>query len=131
MHSLTHVVVGIIVNANNEILIAERPPGKSYHGFWEFPGGKIETNESILQALQRELFEELGINVISAEAWLQFNYTYPDRAICLDVWRVTQFTGEPCGLESQRIQWAALAQLNQFQFLPGNKEILEKIEYLS
>jgi 8-oxo-dGTP diphosphatase len=124
---LIHVAVGIITNERNEVLIAERPSGKSYNGFWEFPGGKVEKNETILQALQRELLEELGIQLITAEAWLEFNYTYPDRAICLHTWRVTQFTGEPRGVESQRIQWASLDQLDQFQFLPGNVDILKQL----
>jgi 8-oxo-dGTP diphosphatase len=122
-----HVAVGLVFNARGEILIAQRPPGKSQSGLWEFPGGKVEANETAFQALQRELFEEIGIQVITAEAWLQVEYAYSDRHVLLDTWRVTEFSGEPQGKEQQLVKWISIACLDQFQFPAGNREIIAKL----
>lgn len=124
---VVQVAVGVVLNSLSEVLIAQRPPGKSLSGLWEFPGGKLETNETVFQALQREFLEEVGINIIHAEPWLHFDYAYVDRAVVLNIWRISQFSGEPVGLESQQVQWVSLDQLNQFEFLPANKIILEKL----
>lgn len=123
-----HVAVGLVFNAHGAILIAQRPPGKYQSGWWEFPGGKVETNETVFQALQRELLEEVDIHVITAEPWLQTAYDYPDRKVLLDTWRVTQFSGEPRGKERQLVQWVALDCLQQFQFPLGNREVIEKLQ---
>ena len=130
-HDKIHVAVGIVFHACGDVLIAQRPLQKSHSGSWEFPGGKVEENESVFQALQRELLEEVGIQVITAEAWLQLDYIYSDRHVFLHVWRVTEFSGEPMGLENQLVQWVSLNQLNQFQFLSANYPILERILALS
>ena len=124
---LMHVAVGVIFNVRGEVLIAERPPGKYQSGLWEFPGGKVEENETVFQALQRELFEEVGIQIITAESWLQVKYEYSDRKVLLDTWRVTEFSGEPVGKEGQSIQWIPLSRLSQFQFPAGNQEIIQKL----
>ncbi|MCD6038652.1 MAG: Nudix family hydrolase [Gammaproteobacteria bacterium] len=122
--SIVHVAVGVIFNAHNEVLIAQRPPDKPYSGVWEFPGGKIEKRETIFQALQRELLEEVGIHVITAHPWLQVEHDYPERSVLLHTWRVTQFLGEAIGKEKQLIQWVSIDGLNQFEFAAGNREIL-------
>ena len=122
-----HVAVGIVRNAVGEILIAQRPLSKYKGGLWEFPGGKVEQNESSFEALQRELKEEVGIDVIAAENWFQFEYDYTDRVVLLDIWRITQFTGEPHGREGQSVKWILPSQFDQFQFPDGNKIIIEKI----
>ncbi len=124
---IVHVAVGIVFNERNEVLIAQRPPDKSYSGLWEFPGGKAEANETILQALKRELQEEVGIQVLAAQAWLQLDYAYSDRHVFLHIWRVLEFLGEPAGLEGQNIQWIPLNRIDQFQFLPANRDILKKL----
>ncbi len=124
---MMHVAVGIIRNALGEILIAQRPKDKYKGGLWEFPGGKIEPEETIFQALQRELKEELGILVLAANPWLQFQHDYTDRIVLLDVWNVIQFSGEPNGKEGQPIQWVNHQQLHQFEFPAGNQVILEKL----
>lgn len=121
------VAVGIIRNAFGDILIAKRPEHKYKGGLWEFPGGKIESHETVFAALQRELEEELGITVLSAEPWLKFQHDYTDRIVLLNVWNVTNFTGEPAGREGQAIQWISPHDLHQFEFPAGNKVILENI----
>lgn len=125
-----YVVVGII-RRENKLLIAERPIGKSYSGYWEFPGGKIEENESGKEALTRELHEELGIIVTAAEPWFSHTHTYPDKTVCLEVWLVTAFSGEPHGKEKQAIRWATVPEMLSLPLLEGNWPIMERIEMLS
>lgn len=122
-----HVAVGVIFNSEREVLIAKRPAHKYKGGLWEFPGGKVEVGETVFAALQRELNEEIGINIIYAEPWLQIQHDYQDRVVLLDTWIVTQFSGEPQGQEGQVIQWVKLADLSHFQFPDGNKVIIEKL----
>ena len=124
---MMHVAVGIIINADQEVLIARRPAGKTSSGLWEFPGGKVESDETVFQALQRELHEEIGIQVITAESWMQVEYDCPDRNVLLDTWKVTQYIGEPHGREGQAVRWVQTQQLNQFEFPEGNRLILEKL----
>jgi 8-oxo-dGTP diphosphatase len=122
------VAVGVILNKKREVLIAQRPPGKYQSGLWEFPGGKVEENETSYMALQRELLEEVGITVIDSEFLLQVPYNYVDRKVLLDAWLVTQFVGEPGGKENQLVQWVSVRELNQFEFPAGNKFIIEKLK---
>lgn len=122
-----HVAVGILKNANGEVLIAKRPEGKYKSGLWEFPGGKVEANETVFEALCRELKEEIGVFVANAESWLRISHDYGDRKVLLDVWRVTEFSGEPKGVENQEVRWVSTAILNRFQFPDGNRVILERL----
>jgi 8-oxo-dGTP diphosphatase len=122
-----HVAVGVLIDEYGKILIAQRPPGKYQPGLWEFPGGKVEENETAFQALQRELFEEIGIQVIVANPWLKIEYDYSDRKVLLDTWRITEFSGVPHGKEGQPIQWVLPGELNQLQFPAGNREIIERL----
>jgi len=122
-----HVVVGVIRNASGDILIAQRPEGKYKSGLWEFPGGKVEAGEMVFHALQRELKEELNIDVMTAESWLQHQYDYSDRSILLDTWKVITFSGVPEGAEGQAIRWVSPQDLQQFQFPEGSAFILERM----
>ena len=122
------VVVGIIFNSQQEIFIAKRPPDKYKGGLWEFPGGKVEKNETILQALQRELKEEIGIDVLDAKPWLITNHDYGDRFVILNVWTVTDFIGQPHGREGQQISWVSKHSLSQLEFPEGNTEIIKNIQ---
>ena len=102
---LIEVACGVLVNATGEVLLAQRPEGKIAAGWWEFPGGKIERGESALQALSRELHEELGVSVQQASPLIRFRHEYSNRVIVLDTWRVTAFDGEPRSCEGQALRW--------------------------
>ena len=121
--SIVPVVVGII-QTGQTYLIAERPQGKPYAGFWEFPGGKIESHESAYQALVRELKEELGIAVMSADPLCIYPHTYPDKKVLLHCWRVTAFEGTPIGKEGQQLCWASHQLLTTKKILEGSRKIL-------
>lgn len=124
-----HAVAGILMR-NNKILIAERPVGKPYAGYWEFPGGKVEKNETSYQALQRELHEELAIDLLAAKQLLTHTHTYPDKTVNLDVWLVENFRGEPHPKEQQILQWTSLGELTTFHLLEGNWAMVDKIKQL-
>lgn len=126
---MTDVVVGILIR-ENKILIAERPQDKPYSGYWEFPGGKVEAQETHQKALNRELYEELGIHVQAAQQWFAHTHVYPDKTIFLDIWLVTQFSGEPQSKENQILRWVSLKEMQEFPLLAGNYPILEKFEIL-
>lgn len=117
-----------ILQKENKILLAERPQGKPYSGFWEFPGGKIETNETGEQALIRELHEELGIEVNTAQLLFPHIYTYPDKIVHLQVWLVSQFKGEPHGKENQTLRWVTMSEMMSMKLLEGNWAILDKLK---
>lgn len=123
-----HVAVGIIINPQGEVLIAKRPAHKYKGGLWEFPGGKLEPGETVFKALERELKEEIGIQIIAAAPWLQITHDYKDRNVLLDTWLITHYSGEPQGQEGQDIRWVKPALLNQFEFPDGNRAIIEKLK---
>jgi len=123
-----HVVTGIIFNKKNEVLISLRPPHKPFPDLWEFPGGKVEENESSFSALKRELKEEINIDIISAEPFMQFDHVYPERVIFLDVWKIAEFSGIPHGAENQMIRFESIPNLSSLPFPDGNKFIIEKLK---
>lgn len=124
-----HVVAAVIYNRRHQILLAQRPLDKHQGGKWEFPGGKVEPNESAKNALQRELLEELGIEAepTSMQPLLEIKHAYSDKNIWLDVWTVDQFQYEPIGREGQTIAWFELAQLQDLDFPAANLSILQKL----
>lgn len=126
---MIRVAVGILKRGNT-VLVAERPPYKPYSGYWEFPGGKIEPNESGLAALKRELHEELGVDIIFADLLFEHQHTYPDKTVLLELWLVNDFTGEPHGKEEQALRWITTDEIHQLRLLEGNWAILERISLM-
>lgn len=123
------VAVGIIIDKHRKgILISERQQEQSFPGYWEFPGGKCELNESSEQALCRELNEELGIEVKSAQNFLEITHQYSDRYVRLHVWLVHNFEGEPQGMEGQICKWVSLPELKHHKLLEGNYQIVEALQ---
>jgi len=127
MSATVHVAVGIVADAAGAILITRRPNHVHQGGLWEFPGGKVEADETVAAALQRELHEELGIVVQTAEPWLQIRHAYPDKTVLLDVWRVTAWRGEPHGREGQPLRWASAMELADFVFPAADEAIIARL----
>jgi 8-oxo-dGTP diphosphatase len=99
------VAVGILIAPNGDVLLGQRPPGKPYEGYWEFPGGKVEAGEVILDALKREFVEELGLQIVSAVPWCCVEYVYPHAHVRLHFYISRAWRGEPQGLEGQAFAW--------------------------
>ena len=129
MNSLT-VVVGIIsrgetLRKTSEIVIAKRAKKAVSGDLWEFPGGKVEANETSFDALKRELKEELNINVSVAHEVKKFHHQYTNLSIYFSVWYVTGFRGGPTGNEGQTVIWSSCSELSQYTFPAANSIILE------
>jgi 8-oxo-dGTP diphosphatase len=120
---VVQVVAAVIVRADGRFLLAQRPPGKVYAGYWEFPGGKVEAGEDALGALARELHEELGIEVERAYPWITRRYAYAHATVDLNFFRVTGFRGEPHGRESQALAWQSIERIEVEPVLPANGPI--------
>ncbi len=126
--SLIHVAVGVVRNGRGEILIARRPPHVHQGGLWEFPGGKLETGESVQQALARELDEELGIQVDRLQPLIRIPHAYADRRVLLDVWQTDSFRGQAMGREGQPIRWVSKDALERFSFPRANHAIIRALQ---
>jgi len=128
MTTRIHVVAGVIKNAANQVLIALRPQHTHQGGLWEFPGGKVEADETALQALQRELQEELAIQVQQARPLLRVHHAYPDKTVLLDVWLIQEWQGKAWGREGQPIEWCTLSALNDKAFPAANTPIIKAVQ---
>ena len=125
--TLVTVAVGILSDDAGRVLVTRRAPDAHQGGLWEFPGGKVEADETLLEALTRELREELGVSVEAAEALMVLEHDYGDKQVRLDVHRVTRWSGEPRGLEGQPLAWQRLEQLRNWTFPAANRPILERM----
>ncbi|MGZ0076992.1 Nudix family hydrolase [Methylomonas sp. YC3] len=119
-----HVAVGVIRDGDGRILITQRAKHAHQGGLWEFPGGKLETDEPVQQALARELAEEVGIQVETATPLIKINHDYGDRHVLLDVWNVSAFAGQARGCEGQAMRWIDAEQLKEFTFPAANTPII-------
>ena len=121
-----HVVAAAIVQ-NDRVLLAKRPLHVHQGGKWEFPGGKVESDESAEEALIRELEEELGIRPTRFRPLIKTRYQYPEKRVLLDVWLVEEFEGDPYGREEQLVAWVLLDTLDQYELPPANYPVLSAL----
>ena len=125
--ALVTVAVGILIDGVGRVLVTRRAPDAHQGGLWEFPGGKVEAGETLVEALARELREELGVLVQTTEALMALEHDYGDKRVRLDVHRVTRWSGEPRGLEGQSLAWQRPEQLRDWGFPAANRPILERL----
>ncbi len=123
-----HIVAAIIFNQDkSQIFITKRPDDKHKGGFWEFPGGKVEPDETIEQAMIRELDEEIGIDVTEQELYEHLEYDYPDKSLKFDFILVTAFENDPYGKEGQQGRWVDIRDLPEYAFPEANVPILHRV----
>ena len=128
MNSRLCVVAAVIWNQSRDhLLLGFRKPEQHQGNLWEFPGGKVEAGETRLQALKRELLEEINIKVTAAEPYMEVSHDYSDRAVLLDFWQVTGFAGDPVGLEQQRLDWISLDALATCPFPAANQPVVDRL----
>lgn len=132
MTPVTEVAAAVMLRGDPsapEFLLAQRPPGKVYAGYWEFPGGKVEPGETARHALDRELHEELGIEVETAYPWLNRAFDYEHARVMLRFFRVTAWHGEPHPREGQGgLAWTHAARPDVEPILPANGPILRGLQ---
>jgi 8-oxo-dGTP diphosphatase len=121
------VAAAVIEHSDGTFLLAQRPAGKVYEGYWEFPGGKVENDESITHALHRELHEELGITVELAYPWITRVYTYPHATVRLHFFRVVRWSGGPHPHERQALSWQRYGGPYVSPMLPANAPVLKAL----
>ena len=131
MNKVVKVAVGVIIglNDNNETryFLTKRLDEVHQGGKWEFPGGKVETDETVAQALARELKEEINIDILSCIPLITINHDYKDKSVCLEVFIVDNYNGEPSAQEGQGQGWFSLSELALLDFPAANKQIIAKL----
>jgi len=123
-----HVAVAVIVNSNSEVLIALRHKDQHQGGLWEFPGGKLESQEYVHDALSREIKEELGLQIMQSRPLIKVAHDYGDKSVFLDVWLVTEYLGQPKGCEGQSLRWCAIEALKIEEFPAANVPIIAALK---
>jgi len=121
--TLTEVAVGIVQRSDGQYLLTTRPQGKAYAGYWEFPGGKLEAQESVVAALRRELQEEINITIADAEMVRTDVVDYPHALVRLHFCLITQWSGEIQMREQQTFAWSDLPTALS-PILPGTVPVL-------
>jgi 8-oxo-dGTP diphosphatase len=122
------VAVGILMKDNGDVLLAQRPEGKPYAGYWEFPGGKVEPGEAVVDALRREFVEELGVVVGAANAWCCVEHVYPHAHVRLHFYISRAWQGEPQSLEGQVFSWQG--SVGVAPLLPATIPLIEWLDRL-
>lgn len=122
--TVVEVAVGVLLTPQGDFLLTSRPPGKVYAGYWEFPGGKLESGESVEQALARELREELGVDIGDVERWKQQMVDYPHALVRLHFCKVRRWSGELQMREGQSAAWQQLP-VSVEPVLPGTVPVLQ------
>ena len=124
---VVEVAAAVIQRPDGTFLLAQRPAGKVYAGYWEFPGGKVEPGERVERALARELHEELGIEVERSCPWLTRVFTYPHATVRLNFRRVFEWQGEPHPRENQSVRWQRIDAPMAEPMLPANAPVLASL----
>ncbi|MBI5626916.1 MAG: Nudix family hydrolase [Nitrosomonadales bacterium] len=127
-NKIIEVAAAVLQRPDGSFLLAQRPRGKIWAGYWEFPGGKIEPGETPYHALVRELREELGITVTTAYPWITRVFTYPHATVRLNFFRVTAWAGELHPHEGQEFAWQHVPGVSVAPVLPANAPILRTLE---
>ena len=136
MPKTIHVAVGVIISTNEQqqtqYFLTKRHNNAHQGGKWEFPGGKVESGETVAQALARELDEEVAIEVLACLPLITINHTYvekngDDKQVCLEVFVVDNYLGDPNAQEGQQQGWFSLKELQQLDFPKANEAIIAKL----
>lgn len=127
-NNIVHVAVAVIQNSTGQYFIAKRPKEAHQGGLWEFPGGKVEDNETVVEALERELLEEIGIMLIQATPLIKIHHEYHDKSVVLDVRCVNEFTGQAFGKEGQETCWINKNEFSLYDFPEANRAIINTIQ---
>ena len=123
-HKPLDVVVGLIQDCEGRVLLGCRQPGSHMPGYWELPGGKKHPKEAPQDTLYRELYEELGIRVISAIFLVVLTHRYLEQEVRLEVGRVERYDGEPIGKEGQRLSWVLPNDFRRLPILPADEPLI-------
>jgi len=125
---LIHVVAAALVNSDGQVLLAQRPEGKSLAGLWEFPGGKLEPGESPEAALARELDEELGITMPQLEPFTFVSFAYPEFHLVMLLYWCRGWAGVPVGRDGQALRWETPAAMAGLPMPPADLPLVAALQ---
>jgi 8-oxo-dGTP diphosphatase len=127
--NLPHKIIGVAViwNGQKQVLIDRRLPKGDMAGLWEFPGGKVEAGETIEDCVQREVKEELGIEIKVGKHLVTIDHTYPNFRVTLTVHHCCYLVGIPQTIECEEIRWVNLEELDNFEFPAANQQIIQAL----
>jgi A/G-specific adenine glycosylase len=127
---LPHKRIGVAViwNAQGQILIDKRPQSGLLGGLWEFPGGKVEPNETLAECVVREIREELGIVIEALEHFMTIEHAYTHFKVTLAVHHCRHLSGQPQTLECDEAKWVTLDELDQYPFPTANRKIIAALQ---
>ena len=123
---MTVEVVAAIIQRGERFLVTRRPAGAHLAGMWEFPGGKIDPGEEHAAALEREIREELGADVVVGELAYETTHRYPDRTVALFFYRCS-LSGDPRPVLGQEMKWVARGDLASLEFPPADRELIQRL----
>ena len=121
------VAVGIVLDDSGKVLVGRRVKPDAYFQKREFPGGKLEQGESVVDALKREFLEEVGIDISESREFMVWEHSYPDRDVKLFVRIIDAFIGKATSREGQALKWVSLEEIAEMDFLAGNQVIIERL----
>lgn len=120
----TILVTGAVIRRRDQFFVTRRQQGVHLEGFWEFPGGKCDAGESLIECLRREIREELGTDVIVGREILTCAHEYPERIVELHFFEC-DLTGNPSAMLGQEMRWIARKELRTLQFPPADDELID------
>lgn len=122
-----NISIAIVKDPKENFLIALRPPNSHQGGKWEFPGGKVELNESPEEAMLRELYEEVGLTATQYQLFDKLFFDYGDKQLNLSFYLIEKFTGHALSNEGQPLKWVTKVALNSYDFPDANKTVIAKL----
>lgn len=122
------VAAGVLCDPAGRVLIAERLDDGPFRGLWEFPGGKIAAGETSVEALARELAEELGIEVITCSSFMNLRHEYDDRVVSIEFFIVSEWNSDPVGREGQELRWVPTHALDARELLPADMPVIAALQ---
>ena len=127
---MKETVVAAILRRNGRILITRRLSYVHLPGLWEFPGGKVELEESLQQALHREIAEELGVTIDVHDRLFKIEHRYPSRVVHLYFFNCSLSEGDPKPIGVAALTWVRPSELDRFQFPEANRELIARLQRL-
>ncbi len=128
MTKITQVAVAVIINQKQQVCISLRHKDAHQGGLWEFPGGKIEQDETVEQALVREIKEELNLEILNSRPLISITHEYTDKNVCLHVNKIVSYRGEAAGMEGQTVKWVSFSELSDYDFPKANFPIIKSLQ---
>ena len=125
---IVQVAAAVIIDHRGCCLISRRHDHLHQGGLWEFPGGKLESGESATAALQREIAEELGLEVVDSEHFMRVEHRYTDKHVCLEFFKVSEYRGQAHSTDGQPLRWVPVQDLSNYHFPEANQPVVECLQ---